>query len=182
MMIRSVQQIIGNHVVGQEDGAILALIKDAVINPDSGKIEAFWVKPMNIPIKNAILLSDSILEWKKNIYINDERELAEADEIIKISEILSRNTFFIGNIVINESEEVLGSVVDVDFDTNKLYLKNIYVEKAFLGIIKYKSRIFSYDSIIKVMPEYILVKDLENIKVKVKERRLSKEEQPLLDV
>jgi sporulation protein YlmC with PRC-barrel domain len=181
-MIRSVLQIIGNHVVGHEDGAILALIKDAVINPDTGKIEAFWVKPLNIPIKNAILSTDSIIEWKKNIYINDERELAEADEIIKISEILTRNTFFIGNTVINESEEVLGKVIDVDFDTNKLYLKNIYVEKTFLGIIKYQSRIFSYDSIIKVMPEYILVKDMEDKKVRVKERALSKEEQPLLNV
>jgi len=181
-MIRSVLQIIGSHVVGHEDGAVLALIKDAVINPDSGKIEAFWAKPLNLPIKNAILLSDSILEWKKNIYINDERELAEPDEIIKISEILSRNTLFIGNIVINESEKVLGKVVDVDFDTNKLYLKNIYVEKTFLGLFKYESRIFSYDSIIKVMPEYILVKDVEDKKVRIKERALSKEEQPLLDV
>lgn len=181
-MIKSVRQIIGNHVVGHEDGAVLALVRDIIINPDTGKIEAFWVKPLNLPVKNAILLADSILEWKKNIYINDERELAEADDIIKISEILSRNTQFIQNIAINESEDVLGRVVDVDFDTDKLYLKSIYVEKSILGLFKLSSRIFSYDSIIKVMPEYILVKDLNDKKVEVKERGLSKEKQPLLDV
>ena len=100
-----------------------------------------------------------ILEWKKNIYIKDEREIAEPEDIIKISEILSRNTFFIGSQVKNEAGEVFGRVYDLDFDTNKLYLRNLYVQKSFFGF-KYGQRVFSYDAIVQVLPEYILVKDI----------------------
>ena len=180
-MIRSYRQIVGTPILGHEDGALLALIQDIIIHPDTGKIEAFWVKPLTLPIKNAIIQNDSILEWKKNIYIKDVREIAEPEDIIKISEILSRNTFFIGNLVKNEAEEVLGKIYDLDFDTNKLYLKNLYTQKSFFGF-KFQSRIFPYDRIIKVLPEYILVKDIEEKKVKVKEASLLEDKQPLLDV
>jgi len=178
-MIRSYRQIVGNPILSHEDGVLLALIQDVIIHPDTGKIEAFWVKPLTLPIKNAVLQSSSILEWKKNIYIKDEREIAEPEDIIKISEIFSRNTFFVGNQVKNESEEFLGKVCDLDFDTKKFYLKNLYTQKSFFGF-RYQPRTFSYDSIIKVLPEYILVKDVEE--KKVKEAALIEDKQPLLDV
>jgi sporulation protein YlmC with PRC-barrel domain len=180
--MRSYRQIIGAPVVGYEDGAVLGMIYDMVIHPDTGRIEALWVKPLTVPIKSAIILSDSILEWKKNVYIKDEREIVEAEDIIKITEILNRNTFFVGNIVKNESSEKLGRVYDVTFDTAKLYLKDIYTEKSILGLFKYSPRIFSYDSIIKVLPEYILVKDLDAKKVQVIESGLIKDDRTVLDV
>ncbi len=175
-MIRTYSQIIGTTVLRHENGEAIALIRDIIIHPDTGKIDGLWVRPLTMPIKNAVIQSDAILEWKKNVYIKDEREIAEPEDIIKVSEILSRNIVFIGNQVKNESEEILGRAYDLDFDTDKLYLKNLYVQKSFLGF-KYQSRIFSYDSIIKVLPEYILVKDTE----KKKETALVKDK-PLLDV
>ena len=178
-MIKTYRQIIGTPIVRQEDGAILALIQDIIIHPDTGKIEAFWVKALALPMPNAILQTESILEWKKNIYIKDEREIADPSDIIKISETLSRNTLFIGNLARNEAGEIFGGVYDLDFDVNKLFLKNLYVQKSFLGF-KYNQRMFHYDNIIKVLPEYILVKDIEEKKVKVEKPALDK--QPLLDV
>jgi len=181
-MIRAFSQILGTPVVGHEDGALLAMIRDIIIHPDTGKIEGFWIKSLSLPVNNAILLSDSILEWKKNIYIKDVREIADADDVIKISEILSRQTDFIGNLVVNESGKNVGQVYDLDFDTNKLYLMNIYTHKSILGIYKYDPRAFSFDSIIQVLPEYILVKDIEDKKIKVKEELLADDKQPILDV
>jgi len=176
-MIRSYLQIIGTSVVREEDGEVLALIRDIIIHPDTGKIEGFWVKPMTIPVGNAVIKSDSILEWKKNIYVRDENEIAEAEDIIKITEILERDTFFIGNLVKNEAGDNLGRTYDADFDTEKLFLQNIYTQKLFL-LFKYNQRIFNYNSIIKVLPDYILVKDTG----KIKEPAIIEEKQPLLDV
>ena len=179
-MIKTFRQIIGTPVAGHEDGMILALIQDIVIHPDTGKIEAFWVKPLTVPMPNAVLQTESILEWKKNIYIKNANEIADPSDIIKISEILSRNTLFIGNLVKNEAGEVFGRVYDLDFDVNKLYSRNLYAQKSFLGF-KYSQRMFHYDNIIKVLPEYILVKDIEERKAKVEEPSLV-EDKPLLDV
>ncbi len=180
-MIQKFNKIVGKPVVSSENGTLLAMIQDIIIHPDTGKIEGFWVKPLTLPIKNGILQSDAILDWKKNVYIRDNREIAEPDEIIKISEILLRETYFIGNLVKNESDEILGKVVDIDFDSKKLYLKNLYIEKSFLGFSR-NQRIISYDSIIKVMPEYILVKDIQDKKITVKEGMVIDDKQPLMDV
>ena len=179
-MIQEFNKIIGKPIVGSEDGAYLAVIQDIIIHPDTGKIEGFWVKPLTLPIKNGILQSDAILEWKKNIYIKDDKEIAEPDEIIRISEILSRETYFIGNTVKNESDEILGKVFDIDFDSKKLYLKNLHIEKSFLGFNQ-SQRIISYDNIIKVLPEYILVKDIKEQKVKAEDGIVIDEKQPLMD-
>ncbi len=176
-MIKYFSEIIGTPVLGQSDGQPLALISDIIIHPDTGKIEAFWVKPLTIPIANAVIKSDAILEWKKSVYIKDDREIAEDSDIIRISEILARNTVFIGNQAQNESGESLGYVHDLDFDTEKLYLNNIYIQQSFLFFFKYNQRTFFFDNILKVLPEYILVKDVEDKKdtVLIKEK-------PLMDV
>ena len=180
-MIRTYSQIIGTPILSHEDGRAIALLQDVIINPDTGKLEGFWVKPLTLPMGNAIIQNSSILEWKKNIYINDEREITEPEDIIKISEILEMNTLIIGNRVKNESGDELGSVHDLDFDTEKLYLRNLYTQKAFF-VFKYDHRIFNYDTIVKVLPEYILVKEIEEKKEEAKEPALMKDEQPVMDV
>lgn len=176
-MIKFFSQIIGTPILSHEDGDLLALVKDIIINPDTGKIEAFWVKSLTLPIENAVIKSDSIIEWKKNIYIHNEREIADASDIIRLSEVLSRNTFFIDNRAQNEDGGNLGDVYDLDFDSVKLYLRNIYTQKSFFLFWKYEKRVFSWNDIVRVMPEYILVKDVQRLK----ETILIKEK-PLLEV
>jgi sporulation protein YlmC with PRC-barrel domain len=171
-MIQTYSQIVGTFVIREEDGQIIALINDIIINPDTGKIEAFWVKPVTMPFSNAIIKSESIIKWGKKIHIQGEGDIAEAEDVIKISEILAQNIYFIGNIVKNEAGATLGKVYDLDFDTEKLYLRQIYSEKRFL-IFSYNQRIFSYNAILKATPDHILVKDVEEKKVKVGQEVLS---------
>ncbi|MBN2096431.1 hypothetical protein JW752_03470 [Candidatus Peregrinibacteria bacterium] len=179
-MIRTYSQIIGNPVLREGDGEPAALLQDIIIHPDTGKIEGFWVKSLILPVNNAVIPSESILEWKKNVYIKDEREIAEPGDIIKITEILSRDTLFMGNQVKNEAGLYLGHVFDLDFDTEKLYLRNMYTQKSFF-IFKYDQRLFNYDTIIQVTPDYIVVQELESKKEKVKNTSILKDEQPVMD-
>ena len=117
------------------------------------------------------------MEWKNNVYIKDDREISEAEDIIRISEILNRNTIFVGNRVQNEGGETLGTVYDFNFDTDKLYLQNIYTQKSLLLFYKYDHRVFSFNKILKVNPEGIVVKDVQDEKEEVLVK-----DKPLLDV
>lgn len=164
-MKKNYKQIRGTPVVQFDSGDLLAIIEDIIINPDDGKIEAFWVKPAYLPVNHAVLLSQSIIKWGQKIYIKNEDEISPAEDLIKISEILSREILFVGNQVKNEAKEDLGWIYDLVFDNQKWYLKSIYTAKYFLGI-KYHKRIFSYDSIIEAFPDYILVKDIQAVKIK----------------
>ncbi|MBU0577321.1 PRC-barrel domain-containing protein [Patescibacteria group bacterium] len=166
-MINDYKSIIGTPILDFDDGNPLAMLKDVIIDPDTGKIEAFWVKPLTILASDAVIQSQDIVEWKKNIYVKDDSVIADPADIIRISDILSRATYIIGNRVQNEEGEFYGRVYNIDFDTETFYLKQIYVEKSILGLISLGRRIFSFDSIVEVLPGSIIVKDKATKKEKI---------------
>ena len=179
-MIQEYRNIIGVPILHHTEGALLGLLKDLIINPDTGKIEAIWIKPATIPTSHAIIQIQDIIEWKKNIYIKDDSVIAEPSDVIKISDILMRKTEIISNRVQNESGAYFGKVDNIDFDTNYLYLRNLYVRKSFLGFV-YQKCIFHYDNIIEVLPNYILVNDRGVKKKKAIKSGLLDDKQVLLD-
>ncbi len=158
-MIRDFKSMVGAKVLGEDSGDLLAMVSDIIVNPDSGMVEAFWVKPTTLPLKSAILKTSDILEFKKNLYIRSDRVLAQAEDVIRINEILEDGRQFIGSHVQNEVGESYGRCDDLSFDSDSYALKQIHSSKSILGIITLDERIFSYENIIKVLPEIILVKD-----------------------
>ena len=158
-MIKEYQSIIGTPILHFEQGGLLALLKDIIIDPDTGRVEAFWVKPLTLPMGNAVLQSQDIVEWKKNIYIKDDSVISDPADIIKVTEVLSKNTYVIGNRVQNQAGLYYGKVYNIDFNTKTFYLRQIHVQKSILGLISYERRIFSYDSIIEITPSVIIIDD-----------------------
>jgi sporulation protein YlmC with PRC-barrel domain len=158
-VIKEYQSIIGTPILHFEEGSLLALLKDVVIDTDTGKIEAFWVKPATILTANAIIQSQDIVEWKKNIYIRNNSVISDPADIIRISDIMAKRTYIIGNHVQNQAGDYYGKAYSIDFDTETFYLKQIYVRRSILGLINYDNRIFSFDSIIEVTPSSIIIDD-----------------------
>ncbi len=158
-MIKEYKSIIGTPIMHFDEGSLLAMVKDVVINPDTGKIEAFWVKPLTVPMFNAVIQSQDIVEWKKNIYIKNDSVITNPIDIIRISDIMAKETYIIGNRVQNKDGKYYGKVYNITFDTGSFYLHQIHVQKSILGIINYEQRIFSFDGIIEVTPSAIIIKD-----------------------
>lgn len=173
-MIKKYSAITGSPILHFDDGSLLGMIKDPIIDPATGKIEAFWVKALTLPNPDAVLQVQNIVEWKKNVYVKDDGAFADPADIIKISEILARNIYFLGNTVWGQSGKTYGRVYDIDFDTAQFYLNNLYVQKSVLWFIKLDHRVFNYDQIIDVQTDHILITDDSS----KKEPMLNKEEQP----
>ena len=171
-MTKEYRSIIGTPVLHFDDGSLVAIIRDIIVDPDTGKVEAFWVKPMGLPLRHAVLQSQDIVEWKKNVYVKDESAIAEAGDIIRIADILSRKTYVIGNRVTGQSGARYGRVYSADFDTESFYLKNIYAQKSLFGLFPQKKRVFSFDSIIEILPNVVLINDDAAKKEKVIEPNL----------
>ncbi len=158
-MILTYKDIVGSPVMLFDEGNMVAIVKDVIINPNNGKLEALWVKALTDEvIGDGILRTQDIVEWKNNLYIKDAHVISEPGDVLAIDEILDQNILFIGNNVQNEIGESLGSVYGAEFDTKSLYLKAIYTAQAIL-FFKFNKRIFSYDSIINVTEDLIVVKD-----------------------
>ncbi|GEM_PF-1616418 len=179
-MTKSYRQILGNPVLHFEQGTVLGVVRDVIIHPDTGRLEGLWIKPTGRLLAFGVLQTQDIVEWKKNIYVKDEGSIAEAHDVIKISEILADGRLIMGKRVRTEAGETVGRVVNLDFDTEQYYLRHLYTQKSVLGLWAYDSRILNYDLILEVLPDYILIKDktakAEKIKVP-----LIKEKDVLLD-
>ncbi|MBU0706201.1 hypothetical protein KJ657_04420 [Patescibacteria group bacterium] len=158
-MIRDYKSIVGAKVLEFDSGDLLAMVSGIIVDPDTGMVEAFWVKPATLPVGNAILRISDILEFKKNLYIKSDKLLAQAEDVIRISEILEDGRAFLGNAVQNEAGHSYGTCVNLAFDTKTFALKQIYSRRSILGLITLDERIFSYNNIIKILPEMILVND-----------------------
>lgn len=179
-MIKYFREIIGTPVLRFEDGSPLASIKDVIIHPDTGKLEAFWVKTLHHSFLYGILQTQDIVEWKKKIYVRGNEAIGDPADIIKIAELLSQNRLIMGNRVRTDRGVDLGRVFDLDFDTGQYFLRHIHVQKSFLGLFKYQPRILSYDLILEVLPDTILIKDKTEKEEKIKEP-LIENKQILLD-
>lgn len=178
-MIRQHSKIIGTHVLSHAEGDALAIVEDLIVHPDTGKVEGFWVKPLTLPLKHAVLPWESVVAWKRNLYVKDDQAMAEPEEIIRISEILSRKTYYIGNKVKTESGKRLGKVFDLDFEEQKMFLRYLFVQKSFL-FFSSAPQFIHFDSIVQVLPGMIIVKDDEE--KGVREAGQVEDRQPALEV
>lgn len=179
-MITTIRKSMGTRLVSNDDGETLGILSGLIIHPDTGKIEAIVIRPVTLSIKEGIVLTEAILQWGTSIKIKSDREIAESNEIIRINEIVERGARFMNNSVKNEGGEWLGKVADVEFNTKTGYLKSLYVEKKFI-VFRLSSRIFSFDSIIQVFPDYILVKDVQT-KKETEENKIIKERGLVMDI
>lgn len=158
-MIKDLQSLMGAKVLEYSSGQILALVSGIIIHPDTGMVEAFWIKPLTLPFKNAVLKTSDILEFKKHLYVKDERVFAQADDVIRITEILEEKREFLGTLIQSEAGTAYGKCVNLTFDTETYALKQIYARKSFMGLVTLDERIFAYNDIVKVLPGVILVND-----------------------
>ena len=158
-MIKEYLSTIGTRIHKHDDGNLLAVVRDVIIDTDTGKIEGFWVKPLTVPLNNAVIQTSDIIEWKQKIYIKNDSVIGESEDIIRISDILARDILVIGNKVENINGEYLGDVYSLDFDSDKFVIRQIYTEKKVLGLIGHSKRVFGFNSIIEIKQSVIIVDD-----------------------
>ena len=168
-MIQEYLSIIGTQIHQHNNGNILAVLKDVIINTDTGKIEAIWVKPLTVHLSNAVIRTSDIIEWKKRIYIKGDTAISDPEDIIRISEILARNILVIDSRVENQQGDYLGDVYSFDFDSESMMLRFIYTEKKALGLISHQKGLFSYKNIIEIKESVIIVDDKTLVKDEVTE-------------
>lgn len=158
-MIRDILSLRGSKILQFDTGECLAFLNWPIINPDTGIIEAFWVKPLAIAEKDAIVLTSDILEFKKNLYVHSEKVLCSPADVIRITAILDEKREILYAGVQNEKGKRYGKVYNLSFSTETYVTKQLYVRKKFLSLISFGSTIFPYERILKVLPGYIIIND-----------------------
>lgn len=142
-------------VVFDDTPAPVTTIRDMLIDPENGKIVAFLVNTGH----NEVITPIDILSWREVMTIHNFDSIVQAEDILRAHEILESGIMLRGSKVETEKGKYLGRVTDYAVDTNTFDLRRIEVAKAFLGLIRFETRLIPAKEIVEILPGKIVVKE-----------------------
>ena len=141
--------------VSEADDIPIGNLIDAVIDPDTGKIRAWWVR--SLEGLQIISLSD-IIRWNQElIMVHSEQDLRNPTQLPRLEKVLEREVRILKAPVFTETQ-ALGRVVDFAFQTTNPRIISIMVRKGWW--LFGKTRTIPAKHIQRITAEGILVHDL----------------------
>ncbi len=168
-MDRYYSQTIGSEVFTTA-GIIVGRVVDIAIEPETGKIVGFLLTPNG----RYVIAPSDMLFWDKHLFIQEEEDILETNEIIKVQEVLQKNIPILHNKVYTKKGLYIGKVYDIAMNPKLFVVTKLAIAKNILGIFPYDEKIIAHQDILEIKPDRIIVKDLE-AKIPVKEKISPKE-------
>lgn len=153
-MEKTYSQIIGSPVVVEGLGKV-ARITDILIDHNNGKVCCFFVDQG----KMKIITPMDILFFGQTITIHEREDIIDAEDVIKVQDILENDVRIHKSRVETKKGEYLGIVQDYYINTKAFGLTKIIVFKSFLGLFKSQDRIISARDIVEIKKGLIIVKN-----------------------
>lgn len=131
-MLQLSASLINKPVLSLRTGTPIATVTGAVFNPNSLKIEGFYCQD-RFNGKQLILLYQDIREvMSQGFVVNDHDVLAEAEDLVRLKDLVDLHFELIGKQVITISKQKVGKVSDYAVDTETMYVQKIYATQSLL--------------------------------------------------
>ena len=145
---------VGTHIVSEQAEEPVALLRDIIINPDSGAILA-----LGLFISKKIIPVTDIREWTHEwVKIVDETAIIDREDLIKLSSFSPKRTKIFGKEVYKEDGKFIGFVEDFVFDTEVSSITQLYVVKKFL-FVNLEKRVIWFRDILNIEENKIIIKN-----------------------
>jgi len=153
-MLIQASTIIGLPIAAMDTESKVGKIENIVVDPDSGELVGFFVKPLGMFARNKVLSALDVIDIDKNgMVVKSEESLVDLSEIVKMEQIIKKNIKIIGQKAITESKKYLGKVNDLLIDT-----ESALVLKYYIGDIL-ENRIIPNDKLIKITQNALIFSD-----------------------
>lgn len=158
-------RILGTPVL-QDGLRPITSVKDVVVDPENGKVIAFVV---NIN-QNKIITPIDVVEWKGDfLKVHPGEVIIDGHEVLRVERVQKAGIRIERNRVVSKDGMFLGRVYDFSVDTNAMALKNLYVAKDILGLLRYEKKIIEWKEILEITAKKIVVKSgMQKIEVEEK--------------
>lgn len=160
-MLAYASKLLGAPILSMQSASSIGQISAFVIDPDSLKIIAFFVSgPL---IKNAnILVTKSIREYSKyGCVIDSIDELAEKNDVVKVSKIIDLNFNLTGLKVETKKGTKLGKVIDFTVTPDDFAVQQIIVKRPLVKSFLDPELTIPRSEIVEVTDYKIIVKNEE---------------------
>ncbi len=109
---------VGLPVTDEEATDALGKLSGIVLQPDTGKIEGFFVQGGGLwPGQQLFLSSLDILRWGTHVSVRSADVLGPSEDRIRVQSLLAQARPILGQPIMTENGRVLGRCADVQFDT-----------------------------------------------------------------
>lgn len=176
-MQKLITAIIGKKVFSVHDGVAVAEVVGWLINKDNFKVELIVVAVPEMKAHKYILPAAIRVSTDRQIIINSQDDIAEADELVRQREMIASKYRLVGSKVETQSGKKLGRVMDFNFDYNTFYIAKIHVVSRFPQRITRESFAINRSAVVEVQGNTVIVKDA---RVRAKARRVGAKTLPAL--
>lgn len=163
MRIKSLSELVGLPVEDIHEQKILGYIRDAVVDPENGKIVAFRIG------KNRVVASVDIVGIQDGFFVQNINAIAAPQEILRLVTIEKIGIQFLAAAVYTEKGTLLGRVHDLLFNLDTFTLDKLDVAKGFLWW-KREERLIPWNAIVRVEKGKIIVRDATEAGMQKKEK------------
>lgn len=153
-MDKPYSKIIGLPIIVEGSGKI-GRITDILINPENGKVAAFFTNTG----KMKIVIPMDVLYFGIGLIVGGFDDIIDAQDIIKVKEILEKDIGLLKSKVKTKKGEELGHVQDYYINTQGYEMTKIVVHKSFFGLLKTPDLLISARDIVEIKKGLVIVKN-----------------------
>lgn len=136
-MLQLSESLLNRPVMSLRTGQPVATITEPIINPNNLKIEGFYCLDRFSKSQLVLLYQDIRDVIPQGFVIDDHDVLAEANELVRLKDILNIGFKLIGKPVVTISKQRVGKVSDYATEMETMYIQKLYVSqnmfKSFTG-------------------------------------------------
>lgn len=159
-MLQLSDRLLNRPVLSLRTGSVVATAITPIINPDNLKIEGFYCQDSRNKAQ-LILLCQDIREIIKRGYVIDDHDvLAEADELVRLKEVLDINYQIVGKQVVTTSKEKVGKVTDYAVEVGSMTIQKIYVAQSLMKSLTGGSLSVDRSQVNEITPKRIIINEL----------------------
>lgn len=124
----------GTPVVDEQTQQPLGMLEGVLVHPDTGAVLGFFVYGIGyLEGQQLFLASSDILSWGTRVHIRSEDRLSPPDELVRLQSLLQSPRTVLGQkIIIKKTRVVVGTCVDIQFDTRHFQIEWLFPKKWFV--------------------------------------------------
>lgn len=158
-MLQLSDVLINRQVLSLRTGAPVATALEPIINPNNLKIEG-WYCQDRFSKEVLILLEQDVRDIiKQGIVIDDHSVLVEADELIRLKEVLEYKFELLQKPVVSTNKKRIGKVEDYAVEVETLYIQKIYVTQSIMKSFSGGSLSVDREQITEITNRKIVIQD-----------------------
>ena len=159
-MLQLSTNLLNKSVLSLRTGGAIATITGAIINPHNLKIEGFYCQDRFNKTELILLYQDIRDLLPQGYVVNDHDVLVEADELVRLQDVLKLRFELVGKPVETLTKEKVGKVSDFAAETETMFIQKIYVAQSILKSLTGGSLSVDRTQINEITPKKVVINEM----------------------